>query len=240
MSGHSKWANIKHKKSAQDAKKSRSFSTIANVIALAAKQGNDPDPKNNPYLREAVGKAKGINMPQSNIERAIKRGLGLLPGIVFEELVLEAYGPGGIALLIRVATDNRNRTVSEIRKVISDFGGNLGGSGSVLWMFREVGKIEVAKDLWQRDSSLSLETIDVGAEEIVEKENIIIFCPKEKLESIKKLLTDKGIELESEIGYWTENQQRIADIGTIEKINELISRLEERDDVISVYSNAEL
>ncbi|MEW5805659.1 MAG: YebC/PmpR family DNA-binding transcriptional regulator [Patescibacteria group bacterium] len=239
MSGHSKWANIKHKKTAQDAKKSKGFSRVSNLIALAAKQGNDPDPKTNSYLRDAIAKAKEINMPQDNISRAIKRGLGQIPGMIFEELVLEAYGPEGIAVLIKAATDNRNRTIAEIRKIISNAGGNLAESGSVLYLFKEMVKIEVDKQLWQKYQGLELEVIDLGAEDILENDLITILCPKNKLSSIRELLEKRQIPAETEIIYSTENPQTVSPEAK-EKIEHLVVELEERDDVLSVYTNINL
>lgn len=239
MSGHSKWANIKHKKTAQDAKKSKEFSKLSNLIALAAKRGNDPDPRTNPYLRDAIAKAKEINMPQENITRAIKRGLGQIPGLVFEELLLEAYGPEGTAFLIEATTDNRNRTLAEIRKLFNEAGGGLGETGSVLWLFKPIAEIKLTKESWQQSPGLSLEIIDLGADDILENEEITILCHKSKLEPIKEFLEKKQLPHQTELSYRAETILPVTP-ATQEKLRDLITELEEREDVVAVYTNAQI
>src|ERR1051326_5747279 len=154
MSGHSKWATIKHKKGALDAKRGKIFTRLIKEITMAAKHGGDPE--KNPRLRGAVQAAKAENMPADNIKRAIQRGTGELPGATYEEILFEGYGPGGVALLVDVTTDNRNRTVSEIRHTFSKNGGNLGESGSVAWMFHKKGYIVVPKSAAKEDDLMSL------------------------------------------------------------------------------------
>lgn len=241
MSGHSKWAKLKHTKPLADAKKSKNFSKHSNLIAIAAKQGGHPDPKANPYLRDAIEKARQDNMPQDNIERAIKRGLGLIPGITFEEFVIEAHGPEGIGLIIKIATDNKNRTIPEIKRILNLTGGAISDPGSVIWMFKETGKIEIKKDLWSKNPEIEITVIDAGAEEIFEDEGlVIILTSKESLEKIKHLLIEKGLkEVESEIGYLALNPQKIDSPEIQEKVSDLIKKLEDRDDVNSVYTNVE-
>src|SRR5213592_409802 len=154
MSGHSKWATIKHKKGALDAKRGKIFTRVIKEISIAAKNGGDPD--TNPRLRTAIAAAKAENMPADNIKRALQRGTGELPGATYEEITFEGYGPGGVALLVAVTTDNRNRTVSEIRHVFTKNGGNLGEAGSVAWMFHKKGQIVVPKSVAKEDDLMSL------------------------------------------------------------------------------------
>src|ERR1700731_4527301 len=163
MSGHSKWATIKHKKAALDAKRGKAFTRIIKEIMIAARNGGDPD--GNPRLRSAIIAAKGVSMPAENIKRAIMRGTGELEGSQIEEIMFEGYGPGGAAVLVEVATDNRNRTVSEIRHVFSKNGGNLGEMGSVSWMFERKSQIIIEKDKAEEDSLMAL-VLDAGADDL--------------------------------------------------------------------------
>src|SRR2546425_4069869 len=163
MSGHSKWATIKHKKGALDAKRGKIFTRLIKEIAMAAKSGGDPDM--NPRLRTAIVAAKAENMPADNIKRAIQRGTGELPGATYEEFTLEGYGPGGVALLAEINTDNRNRTVSEIRHVFSKNGGNMAEAGAVAWMFHKKGDIVIPKSAAKEDDLLGI-VLDVGAEDL--------------------------------------------------------------------------
>src|ERR1700690_854360 len=163
MSGHSKWATIKHKKGALDAKRGKIFTRIIKEITIAAKGGGDPD--GNPRLRGAIAAAKAENMPQENIKRAIQRGTGELPGVTYEEITFEGYGPGGAAVLVEVSTDNRNRTVSEIRHAFSKNGGNLGAAGSVPYMFHKKGDIVIAKSAAKEDDLMNL-VLETGVEDL--------------------------------------------------------------------------
>src|SRR3981081_589443 len=165
MSGHSKWATIKHKKGALDAKRGKIFTRLIKEIAMAATSGGDPDM--NPRLRTAILAAKAENMPADNIKRAIQKGTGELPGSVYEESVYEAYGPGGVAVMLDVATDNKNRTLSEIRHVFGKHGGNLGANGCVAWMFTKKGYVVVPKEKADEDTLLTLVT-EAGAEDMVD------------------------------------------------------------------------
>ena len=238
MSGHSKWSKLKHSKPEIDAKKSKNFSRHSNIIAQAAKRGGNPDPKLNPYLKEAIDKAGQANMPKDNVERAIKRGLGLIPGVIFEELLIEAYGPEGIALIIQAATDNKNRTIPEIKKILSDFGGSIADSGSVLWLFREFGKLEVQKNQWTQN--LELELIEAGAEEtLFGDDTIIVLCQKNDFEKLKKVFGKNSIDCESDLSYLPNNPIEAGGKEKSGKISNLIEALESRDDVNAVYTNAE-
>src|SRR5689334_2495979 len=163
MSGHSKWATIKHKKGALDAKRGKVFTKLIKEITVAARNGGDPD--SNPRLRTAIAAAKAENMPADNIKRAVQKGTGELPGATYEEILFEGYGPGGVALLVDVTTDNRNRTVSEIRHTFGKNGGNLGESGSVAWMFHKKGYIVVPKSGVKEDDLMSL-VLENGGEDL--------------------------------------------------------------------------
>src|SRR5438128_6662417 len=163
MSGHSKWATIKHKKAATDAKRGKAFTRIIKEISIAARNGGDPDM--NPRLRTAIAAAKGVSMPADNIKKAIMRGTGELEGGQIEEVMFEGYGPGGAAVLVLVATDNRNRTVSEIRHMFSKNGGNLGEQGSVAWMFERKSQILIAREKAEEDQLMSI-VLDAGAEDL--------------------------------------------------------------------------
>src|SRR5215470_14821031 len=165
MSGHSKWATIKHKKGALDAKRGKIFTRLIKEIAMAAKGGGDPD--KNPRLRTAIQAAKAENMPADNIKRAVQKGTGELPGSVYEEVVYEAYGPGGVAMIVEVATDNKNRTLSEIRHILAKNGGNLGSQGSVSWMFHKKGYVVVEKGKTDEGALLDLVT-EAGADDMVD------------------------------------------------------------------------
>src|SRR5213075_777968 len=168
MSGHSKWATIKHKKGALDAKRGKIFTRLIKEISIAAKSGGDPD--KNPRLRTAVAAAKAENMPSDNIKRAIQRGTGELPGVSYEEITYEGYGPGGVAIMIEVLTDNKNRTVGEMRHTLSKHGGNLGEANSVAWMFEKKGYIVVEKSRTDEEKLLSI-AIDAGADDVRDDED---------------------------------------------------------------------
>ncbi|HCI05341.1 TPA: YebC/PmpR family DNA-binding transcriptional regulator [Patescibacteria group bacterium] len=241
MSGHSKWAKLKHSKPLVDAKKSKNFSKHSNLIAIAAKQGGNPDPKLNPYLKEAIENSRQVNLPQDNIERAIKRGLGLIPGIIFEELTIEAYGPEGVALIIKAATDNKNRTIPEIRKILSQSHGSIADSGSVLWLFQEIGRFEIDKSVWDKNSGIELEVIDAGATDVFPDENsMTVLTGKESFENLKKLFRSKSVNFEAELGYQAATEIEVKNKDAAEKIIQLVENLEERDDVGSVYTNAKI
>ncbi len=192
MSGHSKWAGIKHKKALIDAKRGKLFSKLNREVTVAARAGGG-NPDTNPRLRLAIAKAKEANMPGDNIARAIKKGTGELPGVNFEELTYEGYGPGGVAIVLEVMTDNKNRTGAEIRNLFSKKGGNLAGSGSVNWMFRKKGFIIVDKDKVNEDSLMSI-VLDSGAEDMTaEGDSFEITTQVADFEKVKKALADANI-----------------------------------------------
>jgi YebC/PmpR family DNA-binding regulatory protein len=235
MSGHSKWATIKHKKGALDAKRGKIFTRLIREIAMAAKSGGDPD--KNPRLRKAILDAKAENMPADNIKRAIQRGTGELPGATYEEFNLEGYGPGGVAVLVDLSTDNRNRTVSEIRHTFSKHGGNLGEAGSVAWMFHKKGDIVVPKPAVKEDDLMNI-VLEAGGEDLKDDGETweIITDPhafEAVLEAVKKA---KITPTASEIAMIPQNYIKLEGSQATSMIR-LVEALEELDDVQHVWSN---
>jgi YebC/PmpR family DNA-binding regulatory protein len=236
MSGHSKWATIKHKKAATDAKRGKQFTKIIKEITIAARSGGDPD--GNPRLRTAVNDAKNVSMPADNIKRAIMRGTGELEGGQIDEIMFEGYGPGGAAVLVAVATDNRNRTVSEIRHMFSKNGGNLGEQGSVAWMFERKSQIIIDAEKAPAEDELMALVLDAGADDLREEGGSweILSAPEvhvQVLETIQKA----GIPTESaEIAMIPKNLMKLEG-KTATGMLKLIEALEEHDDVQNVYSN---
>ncbi len=239
MAGHSKWANIKHKKAASDKKKGKVFSRIAKEIMVAARNGGDPEM--NPQLRSALVSAKAANMPNDNIDRAIKKGTGDLGDVVFEEIVYEGYASAGVALLIECLTDNRNRSASDVRMTLDRGNGNLASSGAVNWMFHRKAHFVIHDENIDEDLLMDV-VLDAGAEDI-EVENGIaeIFGPPDSFEAILKALDTAGIECsESAVIQHPENTIAVDDISTAQKVMNLIDKLEDLDDVQSVHSNVEI
>jgi YebC/PmpR family DNA-binding regulatory protein len=239
MSGHSKWASIKRKKQATDAKRGQLFTKLIKEITVAARSGGG-DPEGNPRLRTAISTAKGANMPLDNIDRAIKKGTGELPGVVYEEVNYEGYGPGGIAILVEVLTDNKNRTTADIRHIFSKYGGHLGNAGCVAWIFQQKGIITVEKSSCDEDILMSI-VIDAGAEDLQsDNGSFEIFSPASDFENIKQALEEKGISYTSaEI---TRSPQNIikAEGRHAQQVLKLVENLEEQDDVQKVYSNFDI
>lgn len=239
MSGHSKWHSIKHKKAIVDAKKGKIFTKLAANISLAAKSGGG-DLDKNFRLRLVVDQAKAANMPSTNIDRAIKKGTGALGGAQVEEVVYEGYGPGGIAILVEVATDNRNRTSSEVRNTFTKQGGNLGESGSVAYLFEKKGQVQL-KDSDQELSSddLELAIIDSGADdfEVSDGETFIYTKPNE-LMSVKKALEKSGVKVSgAEFLFIPKTEVNITDKEKANKVLNIMDTLEDLDDVTNVSSN---
>jgi YebC/PmpR family DNA-binding regulatory protein len=235
MSGHSKWATIKHKKAALDAKRGKVFTRIIKEIMIAARSGGDPDA--NPRLRTAITAAKAVSMPQENIKRAVMRGTGELEGGQIDEIMFEGYGPGGAAVLVEVATDNRNRTVSEIRHVFSKNGGNLGEHGSVSWMFERKSQIIVDKEKAGEDQLMSL-ALDAGAEDLRDGGDTweVISAP-EAHEAVLNAIQAAGIpSMSAEIGMIPKNLMKLEGKNA-QAMLRLSDALEEHDDVQNVYSN---
>ncbi len=235
MSGHSKWATIKHKKAALDAKRGKMFTRIIKEIMIAARSGGDPDA--NPRLRTAIVAAKAVSMPADNIKRAIMRGTGELEGGQIDEVMFGGYGPGGAAVLVEVATDNRNRTVSEIRHVFSKNGGNLGEQGSVAWMFERKGHILVEKDKAGEDQLMTI-ALEAGAEDMRDDgESWEVVSAPEAHEAVLNAIQKAGIPtVSAEIGMIPKNLMKLEGKNA-QAMLRLSEALEEHDDVQNVYSN---
>jgi YebC/PmpR family DNA-binding regulatory protein len=238
MSGHSKWATIKHKKGALDAKRGRIFTRIIKEIMIAARNGGDPDM--NPRLRTAVAAAKAVSMPADNIKRAIMRGTGELEGGQIDEVMYEGYGPGGAAVLVLVATDNRNRTVSDIRHMFSKNGGNLGEQGSVGWMFERKSQIVIDGEKASEDKLMDL-ALEAGAEDLRnDGGNWVVISPPESHEAVLEAIQKASIATESaEIGMLPKNLVRLEGKNASGMLR-LSEALEEHDDVQNVYSNFDI
>jgi YebC/PmpR family DNA-binding regulatory protein len=238
MSGHSKWATIKHKKAATDAKRGRIFTRLIREIAIAARAGTDPN--TNARLRTAILSAKGENMPGDNIERAILRGSGQLEGEQLEEITFEGYGPGGIAMLIQVVTSARNRIVSEIRHALSKNGGNMAEAGAVGWMFKRKGEIAVPKELAEEDKIMGI-VLDAGAEDLQDGGSVWeILTPPESFEAVRDALIKAGLTPESaEIGMVPNSYIKLSGAQANQMIR-LMESIEEQDDVQHVYANFDI
>jgi YebC/PmpR family DNA-binding regulatory protein len=238
MSGHSKWATIKHKKAALDAKRGKTFTRIIKEIMIAARSGGDPDA--NPRLRTAILAAKNVSMPADNIKKAIMRGTGELEGGQIDEVMFEGYGPGGAAVLVKVATDNRNRTVSEIRHIFSKNGGNLGELGSVAWMFERRSHILIPLDKATEEQLMTI-ALDAGADDLrAEGEHWEVISPPEAHEAVMEAIHKANIPVETgEIAMLPKNTLRLEgkNAGAMLRLSEA---LEEHDDVQNVYSNFDI
>jgi YebC/PmpR family DNA-binding regulatory protein len=240
MSGHSKWANIKHKKARSDEKRGKEFTKVAKEITIAVRTGGGGDPEANSKLKLAIQKAKAINMPNENIARAIKKGTGEMESEAIEEILYEGYAPGGVAILLDIATDNRNRTASEIRHLFSKNNGNLGESGCVAWMFKRAGFMSINKEELSLDEEeLMLAALDLGADDVrEEEESFEVITSPEAFMEVKEGLEAQGIKLEdADIVMLPENSVEVNDLDTAAKIIKLVDLLEDHDDVQNVYSN---
>jgi YebC/PmpR family DNA-binding regulatory protein len=238
MSGHSKWATIKHKKAALDAKRGKAFTRLIKEIMIAARSGGDPD--GNPRLRTAITAAKAVSMPSDNIKRAIMRGTGELEGGQIDEILFEGYGPGGAAVLVNVATDNRNRTVSEIRHLFSKNGGNLGEQGSVAWMFERKSQILIDAEKTNEEQLMTI-ALDAGADDIRQSDGAweVLSAP-EAHDTVLKALEAAGIPTESaEIAMVPKNTIKLEG-KSAQAMLKLYDALEEHDDVQNVYGNYEV
>src|SRR5215472_10892395 len=238
MSGHSKWATIKHKKAALDAKRGKAFTRLIKEITIAARSGGDPD--GNPRLRTAVTAAKAVSMPSDNIKKAIMRGTGELEGGQIDEIMFEGYGPGGAAVLVSVATDNRNRTVSDIRHVFSKNGGNMGEQGSVSWMFERKSQIMIEKEHAQEDALMTL-VLDAGAEDLRDNgESWEVISDPNAHEAVLNAIQKANIPtVSAEIAMIPKNLMKLEGKNASGMLR-LSEALEEHDDVQNVYSNFDI
>jgi len=240
VSGHSKWSTIKRKKGAVDAKRGKIFTRLIKEITVAARMGGG-DPIGNPRLRAAIASAKTENMPKDNIERAIKKGTGELEGAVYEEITYEGYGPGGVAILVDCMTDNKNRTVADIRHYFSKSGGNLGESGCVSWMFTKKGTILVDKEDINEEELME-KALEAGAEDVVEEDNVFqVVTSPDDFEDVREALEADGVKfIEAAVAMVPQNTVDITDEKTAGQILTLLERLEDHDDVQNVYANFDI
>ena len=238
MSGHSKWSTIKRKKAAIDAKRGKIFTTLIKEITIAARSGGG-DPDSNPRLRHSISSARDANMPQDNIKKAIMKGTGELPGTTYEECTYEGFGPGGVALFMEVLTDNKNRTVAEIRHLITKYGGNLGENGSVAWMFDKKGQIILKRDD-ENENILFEDVIDAGAEDFeAVLDAFIITTDPADIMSVRSTIENKGYFVESsKVEMLPKILHRINDENS-EKAISLLNEIEDHDDIKSIYTNFE-
>lgn len=240
MSGHNKWANIKHRKSAQDSKRSAEFTKVIRELTVAARSGGG-DPTSNSRLRVAIEKARQANMPKDTVERAIKRGTGDLEGVNYEEIMYEGYAPAGVAMYISTLTDNKNRTTADIRHILTKYGGNLAEAGSVGWQFERKGIIEIAKTSVADADEFMMMAIDAGAEDIKEEDDIfsIVSLP-ENLSQVLDAL--KNAELETESYSYTFVPKTTVQVTgkDAEKVLQVVSLVEDLDDVQEVYANFDI
>ena len=236
MSGHSKWATIKHAKGAADAKRGKIFTKLIKEISIAARMGGG-NPDSNPRLRTAILKARGANMPKDNIDRAIKKGTGELEGITYEELTYEAYAPGGVALLIEVLTDNKNRAAADVRSLLTKANGQLATAGAVSRLFKRQGIITFDGDKYTEDEVMET-ALEGGAEDVSLSDGIIeVVCAPEDFESVVNAINNKGLEtMSAEINMVAEVEVTLDNDAT-SKTLKLIEKLEENDDIQNVYSN---
>jgi YebC/PmpR family DNA-binding regulatory protein len=239
MSGHSKWATIKHKKGATDAKRGKIFTRLIKEITIAAKSGGG-DPDGNPRLRTARAAAKAENMPADNIKRAIQRGTGELEGVSYEEITYEGYGPGGVAVIVDVLTDNKNRAVSEIRHAFSKNGGNLGADGSVSWMFTKKGVIVIAKDAASEEKITEI-VLDAGAEDLADEgDNWEVLCAPADYEAVTNALKTANIKPEhAEVTLIASTYTKLEG-SQANAMMRLLEVLEDLDDAQNVYSNFDM
>lgn len=240
MAGHSKWANIKHRKGAEDAKRGKIFTKLVKEIIVAARMGGG-DPNANPRLRAAIQNAKSNNLPKDKVERSIKKGTGELEGVNYEETSYEGYGPGGAAVLVESLTDNKNRTVSEVRHLFSKHGGKLGENGCVDWMFDKKGWIAVKKSEADEETLMSA-ALDAGADDIKEEdpENYEIITPPETFEDVKAALEEAGVPCEnSEVTMLPQTYVNLSG-KEAEQMYRLMDALDDNDDVQKVYTNADI
>ncbi|MDR3625541.1 MAG: YebC/PmpR family DNA-binding transcriptional regulator [Ignavibacteriaceae bacterium] len=239
MSGHSKWATTKRKKAVIDAKRGKAFTKIIKEITIAAREGGG-DPVGNPRLRLAVDNAKAANMPADNIERAIKKATGELEGVTYSELMYEGYGPAGVAILVEVATTNKNRTVAEVRHLFSKGGGGMGETGSVAWMFDKKGVITLPKQDKSEDELMEI-ILDAGADDLqTEDDFYMVQTSIESFETVRKALIDIKLTIENASLQWIAKNFITVTGEDAEKVAKLLEALEDSEDVQNVYTNADL
>lgn len=241
MSGHSKWHNIQAKKGKADAARGAIFTKIGREIAIAVRDGG-ANPESNGKLRDVIAKAKANNMPNDNIQRSIKKASGELSNVVYEQITYEGYAPGGVAVIVETITDNRNRTASDIRHCFSKWGGNLGTTGSVGFMFDEKGVLVVERTPGSDEDEMMMMALDAGAEDMKADEDVYeIYTAPNDFSAVREALEAQGLSfISAEVDKLPQNTVAIADEDTLQKVQKMIDMLEENDDVQNVYHNAEL
>lgn len=242
MSGHSKWATTKHRKAAQDKKRSALFSKLSRIITVAAKEGGDPNPDNNASLAAAIAKAKGYSLPKDKIDAAIKKAFGSgSDGAVFESVVYEGYGPSGIALYCEALTDNRNRTAADVRSAFTHHGGNLGTTGSVAFQFERRGEIIIEKSVCDDEEELMMAVAEAGGDDYEDsEEEWLVYTAPSKLMAVKKALEEGGMEVKGAEVTMIANAPVEVTVSDAKKVMRLIDRLEDLDDIQNVYHTMDL
>lgn len=240
MSGHSKWANIKNKKGKTDAQRGKVFTKLGREIQIAVKAGG-PDPTSNSKLKDVIAKAKAANMPNDNIQRSIKRASGEGANEVIEEITYEGYGPSGVAIIVEAVTDNRNRTAAEVRHIFDKFGGNLGSTGCVSFMFDKKGVIVIEKDGSVDEDTLMMDALDCGADDFAaEEDSFEITTDPANFSAVRDALEEKGYSfVEAEVSMVPQNYVTLTDEKHLEQIEKLLDGLDDNDDVMEVYHNWE-
>jgi len=240
MSGHSKWASIKHKKGALDAKRGKVFTKLIREITVSAREGGG-NPDANPRLRLAIQKAREANMPADNIDRGIKKGTGELEGVSYENVSFEGYAPGGVAVIVEGLTDNKNRTTSEVRNVFTKRGGNMAGAGSVAFQFEKKGVFMVKREDANEDELMGV-ALEAGAEDLTFDEDFFqIVCAPQDFDIVRTGLADKAVKIESgELSMVPKNTVKVEDAGTARKVLALVEDLEDNDDIQNVYTNFDI
>lgn len=248
MSGHSKWSTIKRQKGAADIKRGQTFTKVANVITIATKAGGSGDPQGNPRLRVAMEEAKAVNMPKENVQRAIDRGLGRLPGQNLEEIIFEGFGPGGVAFYLEGITDNRLRTLQEIKSLFERSGGSLAGQGSVSYMFEKKGELKVRSKGGSPDEEM-LELIDLGAEDVEPhfaeasrgKQEYLVYVESPELNTMSTKITQAGFEVEAKnLVMKPTNLQPVNDPELVRRVLDFAGKLEDHPDIQKVYANFDI
>jgi len=240
MSGHSKWAKVKRAKAVTDSRRGKIFSRVAREITIAAKAGGG-DPGMNPRLRTILMKAREANMPADNIDRAIKKGTGELPGVIYDEVVYEGYAPGGVAVIIQVTTDNKNRAASEVRSVFTRYGGNLAGAGAVLYKFQHVGQVLIGRDQATEDALMEI-ALDAGADDVITTEQgFEIRCSVRVFDAVLHALDKKAIKpVSAEIAYVATQTVPVTSLDGARSLLRLLEAIEEIEDVQNVFANDEM
>ena len=240
MAGHSKWATTKRHKAAMDAKRGKIFSRISKEITMAAREGGG-EPEMNPRLRTVLLKAKGANMPADNIDRAIKKGTGEVPGVTYEEFTYEGYGPGGVGFIVEVTTDNKNRSASEVRSTFTKAGGNLAGAGALAFQFQKVGQFLFSSEKTTEEQLMEV-ALDVGAEDIkAAEDHFEVICPVPAYYAVSQALEKEGLEPDSsELAWVPNNLVPVTDAGVARQVLRLVDTLEELDDVQNVFANFDI